>query len=112
VIFFPYVILFLILNILIIDVKCSGCYQIVSLFVMSSVHSGVVCSSLVTSSDSLHPVLHGDTSCNSSQENIVAAIVQRAAAEAAARSSRQSSVDVASQPLQLPVSSLGQVHQL
>lgn len=36
----------------------------------------------------------------------MAAIVQRAAAEAAARSSRQSSVDVARQQLHLPVSSV------
>ena len=44
------------------------------------------------------------------QENVVAAIVQRAAAEAAAaRSSRQSSVDPARQPPQLPVSSLAEV---
>ena len=65
---------------------------------------------LVTSSVSLHPGLQGGSSASySSQENTVAAIVQRAAAEAAARSSRQSSVDVARQPLQLPVSSLGQV---
>lgn len=65
---------------------------------------------LVTSLVSLHPGLQGGSSASySSQENTVAAIVQRAAAEAAARSSRQSSVDVARQPLQLPVSSLGQV---
>ena len=65
---------------------------------------------LVTSSVGLHPGLQGTTSAScSSQENVVAAIVQRAAAEAAARSSRQSSVDASRQPLQLPVSSLGQV---
>jgi len=68
------------------------------------------------SSLSLHPGLQGTASSASfsSQENIVAAIVQRAAAEAAARSNRQSSVDVLRpQPLhQLPVSSLPQVTHL
>jgi len=61
-----------------------------------------------TGSDSLHPSLQGgisSSSYNTSQENIVAAIVQHAAEEAAARTSRQSLVDVAQQPLQLPVSS-------
>jgi len=58
----------------------------------------------------MHPGLQGSTSCSySTQENIVAAIVQRAAAEAAARSSRQSLVDATHQPLQLPISSVGQV---
>ena len=65
---------------------------------------------IVSSAVSLHPGLQGGTSCSySTQENIVAAIVQRAAAEAAARSSRQSSVDAPHQPLQLPVSSTSQV---
>jgi len=65
---------------------------------------------IVSSAVSLHPGLQGSTSCSySTQENIVAAIVQRAAAEAAARSSRQSSVDAPHQPLQLPVSSTSQV---
>lgn len=63
-----------------------------------------------SSSVSLHPGVQSGTSCSySTQENIVAAIVQHAAAEAAARCSRQSSVDAAHQPLQLPVSSTGQV---
>jgi len=65
---------------------------------------------LVSSSVSLHPGLQGRTSCSSStQDNIVAAIVQRAAAEAAAQSSRQSLVDADHQPPQLSVSSTGQV---
>jgi len=65
---------------------------------------------LVSSSVSLHSGLQGKTSCSySTQDNIVAAIVQRAAAEAAAQSSRQSLVAAAHQPPQLSVSSTGQV---
>jgi len=61
-------------------------------------------------SSSLHPGLQTANTSSTSQENTVAAIVQRAAAEAAAaRFSRQNSAEVNHLPLQLPVSSVAQV---